>query len=151
MTESLTFNIFLPLFTGLSIAFDTWQKRIPNWLILVGIVGGLLFNALKGMPELYGSLLGMVTGIGILIIPFALGWLGAGDVKLFGALGAIVSLKLIPRLFFYSAIAGAVLALISLAFMGGMRGSRTVPYGIAIGLGALISLYFDPDGRLAGF
>src|SRR5690349_11997476 len=109
------FNIFLVLFTALAISFDIAQRRIPNWLNFVGMAGGLLFSASLGASELYASLLGVAAGMGVLLIPFSLGWVGAGDVKFFGAIGAIFGLSWIPRLFVYSALLGGGVALISLA------------------------------------
>jgi prepilin peptidase CpaA len=152
----MIFNLFLLLFTALAIGFDVAQRRIPNWLNFAGMAGGVLLSAWVGTTELYGSLLGLCAGIGVLLIPFAFGWIGAGDVKLFGAIGAIFGLAWIPRLFFYSAILGAIAALISLAFTQGMprrifKGSLTIPYGVALGLAALVAFYLDPTGTWAGF
>ena len=110
------FDLFLLVFIGLSVGFDITEKRIPNRLILVAITGGILFNGWKGMGQLLASFLGLGLGIGILIIPFAFGWLGAGDVKFLGAVGAILGVQLVPRIFFYSAILGGVLAVIALAY-----------------------------------
>lgn len=174
------FDLFLLVFTGLSIGFDVRQRRIPNWLVLTGITVGILFNAWRGVPQLFHSLLGLGLGLGILILPFAFGWLGAGDVKFFGAVGAILGVKSIPRVFFYSALLGGVLAVTSVAFRGmslrifktawwdlkllvASRGAvlpesvgkqsrvDTVPYGVAIGLGTLVAFYLDPVGEWAGF
>ena len=183
MAESFLFNLFLVLIIGFAVAFDIREKRIPNWLILLAMTGGILLNAWKGIPHLFESILGLVLGIGILIVPFALGWLGAGDVKLLGALGAILGVKWVPRLFFYSALLGGLLALISIALSRGIslkvfKGAwldfkllimsqgavlpetisdrarkkvATVPFGVAIGFGALIAFYMDPKGEWAGF
>jgi len=156
LSHSLIFNLFLVLFTALSIGFDLSQRRIPNWLNVIGISGGLLLAAAKGAPDLFGSVLGLSAGMAIFFIPFAFGWLGAGDVKLFGAIGAILGLGWIPRLFFYTALLGGVSALISLAFAEAVRrqlfkGTLTIPYGVAIGLGALTAFYLDPRGTWAGF
>jgi len=109
------FNIFLLLFAGSAMVFDISQRRIPNWLVLTGIVGGFTFNALHESGW-YQSVLGLGLGIGILIVPFALGWLGAGDVKLLGATGALLGASLLPRVFFYTAICGLVLAVASIIF-----------------------------------
>jgi len=144
------------------------------------MTAGVFFNAWRGAPQLFHSLLGLGLGLGILILPFAFGWLGAGDVKFFGAVGAILGVKLVPRIFFYSALLGGVLAVISIAFRGmslrifktawwdlkllvASRGAvlpesvteqnrnDTVPYGVAIGLGTLAAFYLDPLGEWAGF
>lgn len=121
MGESLFFDLFLILFIGFSIGFDVWEKRIPNRLVLLGLIGGILFSAFKGLPQLIESILGLGLGAGILILPFALRWLGAGDVKFFGALGAILGVKWVPRIFFYSALLGGLLALIVIVLGRGIN------------------------------
>ena len=109
------FNLFLVLFIGLAAGFDLWERRIPNWLVLLAMIGGILLNVCKGMPQLAGSVCGLVLGVGIFMIPFALGWLGAGDVKLLGAVGAVLGVQQLPRVIFYSAILGGVFSLIVIA------------------------------------
>jgi len=116
MPESVLYQLFLVLITGFAIGFDIREKRIPNRLILVAVGGGILLNAWQGVLQFEYSLLGLGLGVGLLFIPFALGWLGAGDVKFLGAVGAIVGVQLVPRVFFYSVILGGALALISIAF-----------------------------------
>jgi prepilin peptidase CpaA len=111
-------DLFLVLFTGLAAGFDLWQRRIPNWLVLLAMAVGFLLNAWQGMPQLWQSVLGFGLGIGIFFIPFALGWMGAGDVKFLGAVGAVLGASWVPRVIFYSAIAGAVLALFSIVLTG---------------------------------
>ena len=156
LNHSLIFDSFLLFFTALSIGFDVAQRRIPNWLNLAGIAGGILLSAIAGGAQLYASVLGLCAGIAIFSVPFVFGWLGAGDVKFFGAIGAIFGLTWIPRLLFYSTILGGIVALISIAFtkhFGHHLFKRTlkIPYGVAIGLGALTAFYLDPQGAFTGF
>jgi Flp pilus assembly protein protease CpaA len=73
-------------------------------------VGGLLLNASQGFAPFVQSLLGFIGGIAIFIIPFALGWMGAGDVKYFGVVGALLGVEWLPRVLFYSIMAAGVLA-----------------------------------------
>lgn len=182
MAEIFLFNLFLVLVIAFAVGFDIREKRIPNALILLGITGGMLLNTWEGVPQLVDSFLGLSLGVGILIIPFAFGWLGAGDVKFLGAVGAILGVQLVPRVFFYSAVLGGVLALVSIVY-GGIRlkvfktawnelkllimsrgavwperlnhrvskGARSIPFGVAIGLGTLVAVYLDPRGEWAGF
>src|SRR4051812_25032563 len=98
------FDLFLVFFLGLAAGFDLRERRIPNWLILGALTGGILLNCWRGTPQLLTSLEGLGLGIGIFLIPFALGWLGAGDVKLLGAVGAVLGSQWLPRVIFYSAL-----------------------------------------------
>ncbi len=184
VSETLIFNVFLIGFTSFAAVCDIKKNKIPNKLILVGLAGGVLFNAFRGVPQLFDSVLGFLAGIGVLLIPFALGWMGAGDVKFMGTFGAIFGIQWIPRIFFYCALFGGLLAVASvilrksadigffnrawedIKLLVGGRGrtlpesvndralkkaAGTVPYGVAIGLGALVAFYLDPNGEWAGF
>ena len=88
--------------TVLSVFFDLTVRRIPNWIIAFGLLGGLLLNASQGFAQFSYSLLGFIGGIGVFIVPFALGWMGAGDVKYFGVVGALLGVEWLPRVLFYS-------------------------------------------------
>jgi len=179
---TLLLDLVLVSTITLSIFFDIKERKIPNWITIPGIVIGLLLNSFFGLAQLLQSVLGIAVGIGIMIVPFALGWLGAGDVKLFGLVGALLGVRWIPRVFFYTALISGILAMFSICVRGFDRGSfrqlwldlkiaglslgrvmpksiheradnkkQSVPWGVAIGLGAIIAFYFDPAGRWAGF
>jgi len=96
--------------SGLSAFFDLWIRKIPNWLIVVGLLCGLLLNGFQGGSYLLASILGFLVGILALILPFALGWVGAGDVKYFGVIGALLGVSWLPRVFFYSALVAGFIA-----------------------------------------
>jgi prepilin peptidase CpaA len=98
------------LVTVLSVFFDLTVRRIPNWIIAFGLAGGLLLNAIQGFSQFSHSLLGFIGGIAVFIVPFALGWMGAGDVKYFGVVGALLGIEWLPRVLFYSALTAGVLA-----------------------------------------
>ena len=96
--------------TVLSVFFDLTVRRIPNWIIAFGLAGGLLLNASQGFAQFSHSLLGFIGGIAVFIVPFALGWMGAGDVKYFGVVGALLGVEWLPRVLFYSILTAGVLA-----------------------------------------
>ena len=96
--------------TILSVFFDLTVRRIPNWIIAFGLAGGLLINASQGLAQFSHSLLGFIGGIAVFIVPFALGWMGAGDVKYFGVVGALLGVEWLPRVLFYSILAAGVFA-----------------------------------------
>ena len=102
------------LVSCLSAFFDLVARRIPNWLIAIGATTGLAINAFQGGHYFLQSLLGFVVGIAVLVLPFAMGWIGAGDVKFFGVMGAQLGIVFLPRIFLYSAIVAGVIALGSL-------------------------------------
>ena len=76
---------------GLALWHDIASRRIPNWLIGVGLVGGLGGSVL--IPNGLGlgsSLLGALAGFAVLIPLYLLRAMGAGDVKLMAAVGAFL-------------------------------------------------------------
>ena len=108
------FDLAIIAVIGLAAFFDMEWRRIPNWLILFGLSVALGLNGLRGMKEFYQSLLGIGVGIGILFIPFAFRWIGAGDVKFLGVMGAFVGPHLLPRVLWYSALVAGLIAILSL-------------------------------------
>jgi prepilin peptidase CpaA len=176
----LVLNVTLLATIGLAALFDLRERRIPNWVILLGLIGGLVFGAFQSSTQLISNVTGFFAGILVLMIPFAVGWTGAGDVKLFGAMGALIGYKILPRMFFYSCIVAGIIALVALA-LGQARqisfkhfwtdckfmvlslpaglprstprdsGVYSVPWGVAIGAGTIMAYYVDPSGRWTGF
>ena len=104
-------DIAIVLIGSLSAFFDVTLRRIPNWLIAIGVAGGLTISTFQGGQVLLQSILGLILGIAILVPPFAMGWIGAGDVKFFGVTGCLLGVVLLPRIFFYSALVAGLIAL----------------------------------------
>lgn len=75
-----------------------------------------MLNGIQGLHHFYDSLLGFVLGVAIFFIPFAMGWVGAGDVKYLGVVGSLLGFQWLPRVLFYSALAGGVLAIAVLVY-----------------------------------
>ena len=100
------------LISSLSAFFDLKIRKIPNWLVLVGATSGIALNGFQGLNPLYQSIAGLVAGITVLLLPFALGWIGAGDVKFFGVVGALLGVSWLPRIFFYSALVAGMIAVV---------------------------------------
>jgi Flp pilus assembly protein protease CpaA len=104
------FDLTIVSVTSLSVFFDLTERRIPNWLILIGLVAALSLSGFRGITEFYLSILGFIVGITVFIVPFALGWMGAGDVKYFALVGALLGVGRLPRVLFYSVLAAGVIA-----------------------------------------
>ena len=93
---------------------DLATQKIPNKLTFPVITIALSFHtATAGFEGLLFSLGGIVVGIALLIVPYLMGGMGAGDAKLMGAVGAIIGAKSVFFTFLFSAIAGGVYAIIS--------------------------------------
>lgn len=108
-----SFDLAIIAVISLAAFFDMEWRRIPNWLILFGLSVALGLSGLRGMNEFYQSLTGISVGIGILFIPFAFRWIGAGDVKFLGVMGAFVGPYLLPRVLWYSILITGVMAIIA--------------------------------------
>lgn len=69
---------------------DVAHRRVPNRLNLAILAMGLMWRATAfgGWEGVPAALAGVGVGLALLIVPFAAGWVGAGDVKLLAALGA---------------------------------------------------------------
>lgn len=93
MTHTLTSMATLVLCSMLVLAVcsDIKAHRIPNWLVAVLLVTGLVAQvAVKGPIGVLFALGGLATGL-IFFLPFHIrGGMGAGDVKLMGAAGSML-------------------------------------------------------------
>lgn len=100
---------------------DFKEHKIYNLVLLPTFLFGVGYNILiAGWPGLLQSLLGLLVGLAILFIPFALGGMGAGDVKLLAVVGAVKGSLFV----FYTALgmglAGGIMALAIMAYKAGL-------------------------------
>ncbi|MCH7768764.1 MAG: prepilin peptidase [Nitrospinae bacterium] len=113
-------NIVILIILAIAVGTDLWARKIPNVLTVPAAVGGLVFHlATTGLPGLKSSALGLSVGLGVLLVPYMLGGMGGGDVKLLAGLGAWLGPKNILIATVYSGLAGGVLALGMIVASGG--------------------------------
>jgi prepilin peptidase CpaA len=148
--------------------FDIRYRRIPNKLVFLVLLSGIGLNYLSHSEAgVMASLLGMLMGFGLMLVLHLVGALGAGDVKLFAAVGAMLGLPLVMPTFVIVVLTGGTLAVASMIYSGTVRATServllifggvlsgmgvprfpvphdkrlTIPYGVAIMVGSLISL-----------
>ncbi len=104
--------------------YDVRYRRIPNWLAVAGVLAGLALNGFldEGRPGLFiSSLLGLAIAFGLYFVLYALRAMGAADVKLMAAVGAIVGWRDWFGIFIITAIVGGIMALILVIARGRVK------------------------------
>ena len=101
---------------------DGKELRVPNWLTLPMIAAGVItLTCVRGWDGMTTSLIGIVVGLMCLLPLYAIGGMGAGDVKMMMAMGAWLGGRVTWEAFYASAVVGAVMALIMIACTGRWR------------------------------
>jgi prepilin peptidase CpaA len=97
---------------ALACGIDLRRQRIPNWLTFGAAIAGLLYHtSVAGPMGFTDATAGWIVGAGMFFLPFTLGGLGAGDVKLVAALGAWFGVADAIWLGLYTGLVGGVVAL----------------------------------------
>lgn len=118
MTQVLMDKFLLLMVTATvtsALIFDVWQKRIPNLVTFPAAFIGILYHGIiGGFDGILLSFAGVAVGLSVFLIPYSMGGMGAGDVKLMGAVGAVLGPSEAFHAILFSAIIGAGYALILL-------------------------------------
>jgi prepilin peptidase CpaA len=133
---------------------DVRTRRIPNALALSVAALGLARLTLTG--DLAAALISIGVAAVVFILGFLLFWrglLGGGDVKLMAASVLLVGAPALSLFFLATSLCGLVVTLATVAAdrfarraacpqspAGVLRPRRTVPYGVAIAGGAVLTL-----------
>src|ERR1700693_5394870 len=116
------FQIVLVLLVAIAAVYDIRFRRIPNWLVLTGLGLGVGLNTfLFEWRGARSSLLGIGLAFLIYFPLYLLRGMGAGDVKLMAAIGAIVGAANWLGIFIITALLGGVVAMILLLARGRLR------------------------------
>ncbi len=167
MSETLATIALLSPLAVLITYHDVRYRRIPNAFVLATFVSGVTINGIfGGMPGLLASLGGCALAFGLMFMLHIFGAMGAGDVKLFAAIGAVTGIHLVMPTFIVVVLTGGVLAVVSIIRAGVLMSTmhrvlqilvgllpgwemprftvpadrtHTIPYGVAITIGSIIS------------
>jgi prepilin peptidase CpaA len=107
---------------GVAAISDLASRRIPNFLIVTGLIAALGAQTL--LPDGSGWmtwLLGALTGFVLFLPLYALRGMGAGDVKLMAAVGAFVGASVTVKIALATFVIGGVWALAVILFKGKWR------------------------------
>jgi prepilin peptidase CpaA len=95
---------------------DGLKLKVPNWITFPMIVSGWIYSATlspyAGWEGLMYSLIGTVVGLALLLPAYAIGGMGAGDVKLLAGVGAWVWGTTTLYAFAVSAVIGGIIAVL---------------------------------------
>ncbi|MED4204590.1 prepilin peptidase [Neobacillus mesonae] len=164
----MVIKVILLTILSISIITDLKERKILNSVTLPSILFAFIyFLSINGLEGFIFSGKGFLIGLGLLIIPYIMGGMGAGDVKLMAAIGALMGASFVFYSFIYTALIGGVIALAliikqrgfinslksffySIIFLRSDLGSILIPkekhssisfpYGVAIVLGTLCTL-----------
>jgi prepilin peptidase CpaA len=111
---------------------DGLRLKVPNWITAPMILSGLVYSAwatqAAGGSWLQGLVVGLLgAGVGLLLLlpAYAIGGMGAGDVKLLAGIGAWMHAGVTLEAFAVSALVGAVLAIVLVIYHNTWTRHRT--------------------------
>lgn len=167
MSTELVSMVLLIGLLGVAVVSDLLRHRIPNMLVLVGLVLGLIGQMYSGgVSGLGDSLLGILICFSLFLPMYAFGGMAAGDVKLMAMVGSFLPFQLALWAVMFSLIAGGVCGLLIVLVRGQLRqtlgrywlilraqayfaptsdevAGKPFPYSIAILIGTLNSVYWQ--------
>jgi len=112
-------DTILLLTLSISLYTDTVERKIYNKVTVPAAASGLVLNFVFGeFAGLKMSFLGMLAGMAVFFLPFIMGGIAAGDVKLMGAVGALKGPVFVFHAALFSAVAGGIISLALLLYRG---------------------------------
>lgn len=145
-TPTLLCTLILAACLLLACWTDLRQRRIPNLLVLCGMLGGLAIN---GLAPLGGGLFsfwwgglgwaqaafGLLAGLGLFMPLYLMRAVGAGDVKLLAMVGAWLGPQALLGAALMTLLAGGAMALV---VMFGSRSTRQVLLNVQMMLTSVV-------------
>ena len=122
---------FLPMSVVISVGLvaatvDVWTFKVHNVITLPLLLMGLAYHALTdGFPGIGFSLAGAALGFAALILFYAVGGIGAGDVKLMTGIGAWLGVTMTWHVMLVAGLSTGLYALVLVLCGGGVRNILT--------------------------
>jgi leader peptidase (prepilin peptidase)/N-methyltransferase len=135
--------LFLCLLLMVVFFIDLEHYIIPNSLVIIGLIGGVVLNAAAGNVGFTSALIGMLVTSGFLLIVALVskGGIGGGDIKLAAVTGLFLGWPLGPLGMFLGILTAGILAIFLLLLK--MKGRKDpIPFGPFIVLGTIIAAFY---------
>ncbi|MBO9597263.1 MAG: prepilin peptidase [Cohnella sp.] len=160
-------DFMLVMLMAVCVFTDLKSRKIYNVVVYPALLWAIGVHALTGgWSGLAHSLLGFAVGLCLLLIPYLMGGMGAGDVKLLALVGALEGYAFVLEASVYMSLIGGVMAIGIILFKDGFRErmrrigllllclrfrmlpkleggywtTEAYPYGVAIAGGSLAAL-----------
>lgn len=148
MSSSFFVYAFLSSLLIIASIIDLEFQIIPNGLVIIGIIVGLVFSLIGLSVHIEDALIGMLVGGGTFLLVALLAQLilkkegmGGGDIKLMAMIGLFIGWRL--------TILSILLSIYSGGLIGGLllllrikKRSDAIPYGPFIALGTFLSILY---------
>jgi prepilin peptidase CpaA len=149
---------------------DVRERKIYNKILLPALLLAFVWNTITaGLQGLGSTLLGMTAGFLLLLIPYLMKGMGAGDVKMLAVIGAMKGVTFVLMTAVYMAIIGGIIAVLligwrlisskqfitlfyrsslmkygmKLSLIRSHSSKEAMPYGVAIAFGAIVTLFMS--------
>ena len=106
---------------GVAAWFDIKSRRIPNWLVLTGLISSLGIQLLFSSSGVSVWGLGILAGFGLFLPLYLVHAMGAGDVKLMAVVGGFLGPAAAVDVVLTTLVAGGVLAVAVALWNGALR------------------------------
>src|SRR5690349_371597 len=107
-----TYQVAAVVVAGVAVFFDLRARRIPNILTFGAAALAIVAHAIDGGASgALAAIAGWLVGAAIFFPVFALGGIGAGDIKLLAAVGALLGPAAAGWVCLFTGIAGGVMGL----------------------------------------
>ncbi|WP_316157585.1 A24 family peptidase [Cupriavidus sp. BIC8F] len=108
---------------GIAAISDLRSRRIPNWLVVAGLLVSLVLqiSQLGAASGAWTWLTGALAGLVPFVVLYLMRALGAGDAKLMAAIGAFVGPQPLLYIMLVTFLAGGVMALVMIAIFRSPR------------------------------
>lgn len=100
---------------GAALYYDITKNKVKNMVTLPASLCGLAINTYdQGLDGLWFSIQGCFTPVISLMVFYYINVMGAGDIKLFASIGAVMGLPFVAASFVFSVYIGAVIGAVVL-------------------------------------